>query len=233
MTTGTTTLEGGANTTGATGQQPAGTTTAVVDTAAADKAAADTAAATAAAAKATADKVKADAAAADKAAADAKAAAGAPEKYESFKLPEGVVIAPEMLTGLEGLARKLNLPQDKAQELADFAAAETKAANDTQVAYIKQMGDEWLSKSKADPEFGGAKYDATAANNARFIDAFGDAELKTLLNETGFGNHPALMRLIHRAQKVMGEDAYVKAGTGETGPSTTLAGHMYPSAAKA
>src|SRR5712671_3512851 len=45
--------------------------------------------------------------------------AGAPEKYEDFKLPEGVELAPEAVAEVSTLFKELGLSQANAQKLVD------------------------------------------------------------------------------------------------------------------
>ena len=49
--------------------------------------------------------------------------AGAPEKYEAFKVPDGVQVDEAALKEFEPMARGLNLSQEQAQQLVDFYAA--------------------------------------------------------------------------------------------------------------
>jgi hypothetical protein len=52
---------------------------------------------------------------------------GAPEKYEDFKLPEGMPVNKEMTEGFKSVAKKLNLTQSQAQDLVDFSAKQSTA----------------------------------------------------------------------------------------------------------
>ena len=45
--------------------------------------------------------------------------AGAPEKYEDFKAPQGVSLDADVVKGFSEVAKELNLPQDKAQAVID------------------------------------------------------------------------------------------------------------------
>ena len=41
------------------------------------------------------------------------------------------------------------------------------------------------------------------------LDTFGNDALKSLLVETGFGNHPEIIRFMYRAGKAISEDSYI------------------------
>lgn len=179
---------------------------AVTDKAAADKAVAD---------KAVADKAAADKAAADKAAADKAAAAPkAPEKYEAFKAPAGVELDPKVVTEFEGVAKELGLTQEAAQKLVDKLAPVVSKQNAEGVtALAAKASEKWMGQSKADKEFGGDAFDANLATALKAFDAFGTPELKTLLNASGLGNHPELIRWAYRVGKAIAADGKVVAGS--------------------
>lgn len=149
--------------------------------------------------------------------------AGAPEKYE-FKAPENTVLDDKVLSAYSDVAKELNLPQEAAQKVLDKVAPIMAAQ---QAEAIKQLNTEWLTAVKADKEFGGDKVEANIAVARKAIDAFGTPELKALLNQTGLGNNPELIRAFYRAGKAISEDRFVSGGAASTG-SKNLASALYP-----
>jgi hypothetical protein len=164
-------------------------------------------------APATQDRKAADAAPAGKepappAAEEAKAPAEAPkapEAYE-FKAPEGRVFDSEVMASYSQVAKELNLSQESAQRLLD--AVGPKMA-ERQMAMIEATRNGWADNSKSDREFGGEKLSENLSVAKKALDAFGTTELRTLLNETGLGNHPELIRFMFRAGKAISEDRMV------------------------
>jgi len=164
-------------------------------------------------APATQDRQAADAAPAGKepappAAEEAKAPAEAPkapEAYE-FKAPEGRVFDSEVMASYSQVAKELNLSQESAQRLLD--AVGPKMA-ERQMAMIEATRNGWADSSKSDREFGGEKLSENLGVAKKALDAFGTTELRTLLNETGLGNHPELIRFMFRAGKAISEDRMV------------------------
>lgn len=135
--------------------------------------------------------------------------AGAPEKYE-FKAPEGVQLDAELMGEFEGIARELDLPQDKAQLVVDKLApkvAERMVAQQAQV--VQQARTEWADSARADKEFGGDQLPANLAMAHKAMTTFGTPELRTLLDESGLGNHPEVIRAFYRAGKAISEDSRV------------------------
>ena len=164
-------------------------------------------------APATQDRQAADAAPAGKepapaVAEEAKAPAEAPkapEAYE-FKAPEGRVFDSEVMASYSQVAKELNLSQESAQRLLD--AVGPKMA-ERQMAMIEATRNGWADNSKSDREFGGEKLSENLGVAKKALDAFGTTELRTLLNETGLGNHPELIRFMFRAGKAISEDRMV------------------------
>lgn len=144
----------------------------------------------------------------------ADAPKGAPEKYE-FKAPEGRQFDNEVIASFSEIAKELNLTQESAQKMLDKVAPKMAERQAQQVEAIRQ---EWASLSQNDKEFGGEKITENLSVAKRALDTFGTPELRSLLNDSGLGNHPELIRFFFRAGKAISEDSKV-IGTGSTAPS--------------
>ncbi|WP_448675860.1 hypothetical protein MOQ67_05335 [Pseudomonas sp. LY-1] len=165
----------------------------------------------------TPEQIQQDADAKAKTEADAKLT-GAPEAYEDFKLPEGMEMDADVLGEFKGLAKELNIPQDKAQKLIDFQTQlASKQAEQYQAAVTKQAQD-WAASIKNDPEVGGDNYDKSVASAIKVIQSFGDPALTELLNTSGLGNHPALFKFCHRISSAISEDKFVMPGSQTNAP---------------
>jgi hypothetical protein len=155
--------------------------------------------------------------------------AGAPEKYE-FKAPDGMALDGELMGEFEGIARELNLPQEKAQLVVDKLApkmAERMVAQQAQV--VQQARTEWAETARADKEFGGDSLPANLAMAQKAMTTFGTPELRTLLDESGLGNHPEVIRAFYRAGKAISEDSRVVNGQqGNQPASRDPAKSLYP-----
>lgn len=147
--------------------------------------------------------------------ADDKKADTAPEKYE-FKAPEGREYDAEVINNFSEVAKELNLSQDAAQKLLDKMAP---IVEQRQIQQIEQVRTQWADASKNDKEFGGDKLQDNLAVAKKALDQFGTPELRTLLNESGLGNHPDVIRFMYRAGKAISEDSYVGADVGRSGKS--------------
>lgn len=154
---------------------------------------------------------------------------GAPEKYE-WKAPEGKTYDPEMLSAYEKVARSENMSQEAAQRVLDGVAS---AFADRQLALIETTKTAWADSAKADKEFGGAKFSENLAVAKKALDTFGTPELRSLLKESGLGNHPELIRAFYRAGQAISEDRVVRGAQqgGKPAPKgfADYANNLYPS----
>jgi len=134
---------------------------------------------------------------------------GAPEKYGDFKLPEGIAIAPEILGKFTGVAKELNLTQEQAQKLVELTSENAIAKAKAQDAALEQQKQSWIKGLKEDKEYGGDKYNETVERAKRTFKAFGNAELKTILDSSMLGDHPVILKLFATIDRKIGEDKVV------------------------
>lgn len=139
-------------------------------------------------------------------------APGAPEAYE-LSAPEGMVLDTDALAIAEPVLRDLNLTNEQAQKLTDaYAQILPKVAERYQAEQstaITAQRTAWANEAKADPEIGGANWDASVTASAKALDRFGapaGSPFRQLLNDSGLGNHPEMIRMFANIGKTIGED---------------------------
>lgn len=178
-------------------------------------------AAKAAAAKAEADKKAAE----DKAAADEKAKQeaeakraenfGAPKEGYEFKAEKDrTEIDPAIKDELVAIAKELDLSGKAAQKLHDLGVKVADKQIERIGAQIEKTKADWMVQSKSDKEFGGDQLDANLAVARKTLETYGTPELKTLLNDSGLGNHPEVIRWMYRVGKTLQQDTHVGGGQG-------------------
>lgn len=153
---------------------------------------------------------------------------GAPEKYE-FKAPEGKEFDPEVMSVYSTVAKELDLPQASAQKILDAIApkvAERFAARQSEA--LENVKAEWAEKTRSDKEIGGEKLQENLAVAKKAMDAFGTPELRKLLNESGLGNHPDLVKAFYKVGKAISEDKIVPGGKAPSRGETNAAKALYP-----
>ena len=137
---------------------------------------------------------------------------GAPESYE-FKAPEGTQFDDAVIGAFSEVAKELNLPQDQAQKVLDKMAPVIAAR---QAEQFQAARTEWAEAAKTDKEFGGEKLTENLGTAKKALDALATPELRTLLEESGLGNHPEVIRVFYRAGKAISEDRFVAGQAGKT-----------------
>jgi hypothetical protein len=131
---------------------------------------------------------------------------GAPEKYDEFVAPEGTELGSAVMTDFESAARELNLSQDAAQTMLNKVLPSMKASYEGQIETAKTT---WAEASTADSEFGGDQLNQNVATAKKALDAYGSDNLRGLLNQTGLGNHPEVIRMLWKVGQTLSEDGVV------------------------
>lgn len=147
---------------------------------------------------------------------DAKAKTDtAPEKYEAFKLPEGMAVKPEMLDKFHALAKGYNLSQEKAQDLVALGADLVKQVEDDNAKKWTEIRDGWVKEIKSDQEFGGQKLQETVTRAQRTLKKYGGENMIQFLEKTGYGDNPDLIRMLAKIDRDMGEDRIIDGKPGQ------------------
>lgn len=137
----------------------------------------------------------------------------APEAYE-FKAPEGVTLDKTVTTEVQTVAKELDLSQAEAQKLIDrVAPVLAKSQEASLTAFVTQRADAWRAATLADPEIGGEKVEANLAIAKKAWDAFGTPALRDVLNKTGLGDNPELLRWAFRVGQHIGPDNKIVNGS--------------------
>lgn len=149
----------------------------------------------------------------------------APESYD-LKMPDGVELDTAAADEFKGIAKEYGLTQEQAQKVADIGAKMVQRQTEAHQAQVQT----WVDAVKTDKEIGGDKLNENLAIARKTIDTFGSPELKEMLNVTGIGNHPEIVKLAYKIGKAISDDGFVRGGN--TSAPRSAAEVMYPSMAK-
>ena len=152
---------------------------------------------------------------------------GAPEQYADFQLPEGVTLSAEQVGEVQALAKEFNLPQDKAQKLVETMLKQGQSAEAAMQARFDQGRKDWETATRNDKEIGGDKLDDSLATAKKALETFGTQELRAILDASGLGNHPEVVRAFARVGAAISEDRLVTGGTATSNPASRPADVMY------
>jgi len=149
--------------------------------------------------------------------------AGAPEEYTTFDLPENFDMNNDTLAEYHTFAKENGLTQEQAQRGVDMVAQMKEAEMNQWVEQQKS----WVEQAKADTEYGNDKFDESISVAVKARDSFGTSEFNEMLDSSGLGNHPEMIRFLHRVGKAISEDSVVVGGT--TTSQLSREAVLYPS----
>lgn len=151
-----------------------------------------------------------------------------PAEYGEFKTAEGVTLDQDALGEFKALAGEAKLSQEQAQKVVDIGVKLQQKWAADQAKAMEGAREQWAQASNTDKEFGGEKLAENLSVAKTALDKFGSPELKQLLNDSGLGNHPEVIRFFYRAGKAISNDRIVSGGNGP-GAAIDPASVLFPS----
>ncbi len=166
---------------------------------------------------------------------DANAAAGGAKEGEGakgddleFDVPEGIELDKASVDEFKTILKDAKLDDKaRAKALVDLAIKREQARADAHVKLVAS----WAESVKADKEIGGDALAENLATAKKAID-LGPPELKGLLQSTGLGNHPVVVKWALAIGKRLSEDKFVPGTKAAPAPTTSQADRLYPKTAQ-
>lgn len=153
------------------------------------------------------------------ASANTTTATAATEPVYNLKAPEG--FDPAGVSRVVELAKLYGIAPDKAQKLLeDTHATHSKAKADMDAALAKQKAD-WHAAIMADKEIGGENFKPTLERAQKVINEIDQKispGIKQLLEESGYGDEPRVVRLFAALGRANREDTFATGGNPAPGP---------------
>lgn len=156
--------------------------------------------------------------------------------YE-FQWPDGTEpVAAEVLQPFTGLLGEAKVAPEIGQKLLDLHIGEQQKLIQNlerqQEATWRETRQGWVDQVRSDPDLGGNRLQATVQVCGQLIEQFGGtpeqkAELRQVLNLTGAGDHPALVRFIHNVGMALSEGNRAVPGTKPVPVQTRRADRRY------
>lgn len=149
--------------------------------------------------------------------------AEAPFAVEDLAVPEGFNASQDDLKRFQEFALGMGLNKEQAQQLVDMQHANVLAAQQQHAEQVQH----WAEQVRMDKEMGGTALQATVMEAKSALGAFdGDGKVFGMLEQTGYANHPEVIRFLSRIGKALGEDKVVTGkGTDQEKP---LWDRLYP-----
>ena len=155
---------------------------------------------------------------ADDAKNDDGAAEGKADEQWNLDRPDDVNDAQweEMQKGLKAMG----LSQEQAVKVLEHRKAEQDAFT------LQRAG--WQRELVSDPEWGGKNYGETVTMARKALATFDpDGKVAEMLEKTGYGDNPEIIKAFARAGRALGEDRVITTGKGGEGSKRSLADRFY------
>jgi len=150
-----------------------------------------------------------------------------PETYSDFTLPEDINLDEGALDKAKPIFAELGLNQEQAQKLVDLQAEMVKGNVTAQTESHDSQVAAWQEEAKADKEFGGDNFDESLGVAKKALETFADDAFKEVLDSTGLGNHPAVIRTMWKIGKTLLEDVPGSTGGNSSTPKDRVS-QLYP-----
>ena len=128
------------------------------------------------------------------------------DPYETVTLAENSLLNPEMFHALKQHAAAADLPAPILQQWTELEEKRLQQVATQQEEKSRQQLASWAQQTK---EMLGANWQEEISKAVRAADVFGGESLRQLLEETGLGNHPAIVRTFAEIGKRLSEDVSV------------------------
>ncbi len=128
--------------------------------------------------------------------------------YE-LELGKETLLEKSAVEDVESFAKENNLSKDTAQEiLSKQEKAVSQWWEKAQSKHENQV-DQWRKDVEADPVLGGENLERVTKQARSVVDKFASQEFVTMLKDTGYGNHPELVRFLSTIGKELSNDSLV------------------------
>ena len=125
------------------------------------------------------------------------------DPYAEVSLPENSLLSADTLAAFKQTAAHVNLPAQGLKEWLSYEENRLQAAAQRAEKNQRATVENWALQTQ---ETFGPRWQEEVSKAVRAADAFGGAQLRQLLEETGLGNHPVIVRTFHAVAKRICED---------------------------
>lgn len=143
--------------------------------------------------------------------------------YADIKLPENLRGREETFAAFKQLAAELKLPAEAVQKLVQWEADAAEEGRKSRRDGRTQILQRWTQQTR---DMFGPAYGREITRALDAAERFGGPELRALLDATGLGSHPAVVKTFHKISQQIGEDESVS-GRGRAAADKTFAEALY------
>ena len=130
----------------------------------------------------------------------------------NLKLEEDSPLDASHIDLVSAFAKENKLSNEQAQALLKQQEETVASFWDKQVEAAEKEKEVWRQTIIDDPTLGGENLKTNSENAKRVVQRFGDEDFINLLRDTGYGDHPAVFRVLSKLGAMMSEDTLVLPG---------------------
>lgn len=130
-----------------------------------------------------------------------------------LKPPEGYTLDATLGNEFLTLLNTEKDPAKLAQGLIELSAKANELSSEMGSQLFDEVQTEWTNATKADPEVGGPRYEASIATSKQIVERFGGPKLQEALELTGLGAHPEFVRFMTKVAPLLTEGNPVSPAT--------------------
>lgn len=149
-------------------------------------------------------------------------------EYPAPEVPEGLTLDDGFLTDFTNIAKESGLSPEQFKKMTDMGAKMAGSIMAKAQEANQQRIDNWRQQTEADKDIGGEKLAENLSIAKRAMETFGSPELSAVLEESGLGNHPAVIKALVKIGRGVSEDSLVPGGAQSPSPTQTIAQQLYP-----
>ena len=139
------------------------------------------------------------------------------DPYAALMLPENSLISAAALATFKQCACEVNLPLQTLQKWIEQEEVRLQQEAEKQVQIQQEQQHAWAQQTQ---DLLGEKWQEEVSRAVHAADVFGGPELRQLLEETGLGNHPAIIRTFAQVGKRIAEDISAVGAPGASADKT-------------
>ena len=145
------------------------------------------------------------------------------DSYSQLTLPENLKGQEDNFDSFKKLAAELKLPAETVEKLMQWEAAAVASGQQTAERTRADILQKWTEQTK---ELFGPSYQQEMVRALDAAARFGGEELRALLEVTGLGSHPVIVKTFHQISQQISEDVSVS-GKNKNSTDKTFAEALY------
>ena len=147
---------------------------------------------------------------------------------EAFQMPEGFTIDNDaMKTFLDVFNNSELTPTQRGQALIELQAGLSTKSEEARSQAWQEQRQAWVKSVSDDPELGGANLTNTLSSIGALMDRHGNDEIRAAFDQTGAGDHPAIVKFLHSLSKLLVEAKPTALGNPAPTTQLSLADRIY------